>query len=138
MPWVSPVFFAFDSEINLFWLSEEAAQHSIFLAANPTMSCVVFDSSAPAGTGNAVYFSGSANLSVDGDLKKPLQLLAARGPKTGSFSRYALSDISGDSPWRLYQFAPDRAWTLGPSEDVNGWTVNRRKELDLKTLGQAV
>ena len=130
-PWVSPVFFAFDKALNIYWLSEETSKHSELIKSNSRVSCVVFNSDASAGADNAVYFSGNAEIYSGEDVNEPLNLLEVRGPKAGDFSRYEVSDVTGESPWRLYHFTPSKAWILGENQKVRGWAVVRRLELEL-------
>ena len=137
-PWISPVFFAFDEKINLFWVSEECSRHSTLVKQNPRLSCVVFNSSATPGEGNAVYFSGGVKIVAEDQLQKPLKLLKARATKSGPFSKYEISDMIAESPWRLYQLTPVNAWILKDKAEVRGWEVDRKQELDLSLVSQAM
>lgn len=54
-PWASPVWFAHDNYERFIWVSKPEALHSRNLAARPEVGIVIFDSTVPAGSGQAVY-----------------------------------------------------------------------------------
>jgi hypothetical protein len=59
---------------DFYWVSSAGAQHSRNLAERPETEIVIFDSTAPAGQGEAVYITATA-----GDLRGgALQLYVAR------------------------------------------------------------
>ena len=55
-PWISPVFFAYDEFYNLYWVSNKHSKHSTLIRSNPDVAIVIFDSRAPEGEGDGVYF----------------------------------------------------------------------------------
>jgi nitroimidazol reductase NimA-like FMN-containing flavoprotein (pyridoxamine 5'-phosphate oxidase superfamily) len=56
-PWVSPVYYAPDGYRDFFWVSRPEARHSRNLSARAggEIAIVIFDSSVPIDTGQAVY-----------------------------------------------------------------------------------
>lgn len=61
LPWVSPVFFAYDANWHLYWSSAIAAQHSQNLYHNQGRATIaLYDSSVSEGSGKGLYLSGSA------------------------------------------------------------------------------
>ena len=60
VPWASPVWFAPDGYTRFLWVSREDTRHSRNLAVRPQLSIVIFDSSAPIGTGEGVYMDAVA------------------------------------------------------------------------------
>ena len=60
VPWASPVWFAPDGNTRFLWVSREDTRHSRNLAVRPQLSIVIFDSSAPIGTGEGVYMDAVA------------------------------------------------------------------------------
>ena len=61
LPWVSPVFFAYDANWHLYWSSTTAAQHSQNLYHNQGRAAIaIYDSSVSEGSGKGLYLSGSA------------------------------------------------------------------------------
>lgn len=54
-PWASPVWYAPEGYEEVFWVSSPEARHSRNIAARPGVAVVIFDSTAPVGTGQAVF-----------------------------------------------------------------------------------
>jgi pyridoxine/pyridoxamine 5'-phosphate oxidase len=71
-PWVSPVFFATAGYREFFWISSPEVTHSRNIAARPEVSVVVFDSRVPAGTGQGVYMSATAEALSGEELERGL------------------------------------------------------------------
>jgi nitroimidazol reductase NimA-like FMN-containing flavoprotein (pyridoxamine 5'-phosphate oxidase superfamily) len=44
-PWISPLFFAYDNDFNLYWVSSKNSLHSKLIRSNPRVAIVIFDSS---------------------------------------------------------------------------------------------
>jgi Pyridoxamine 5'-phosphate oxidase len=59
-PWAAPVYFAHVDYRELLWVSAPETRHSRNLAARPELGIVVFDSSVPIYTGQAVYMEARA------------------------------------------------------------------------------
>ena len=134
-PWITPVFYATDEKLNLFWLSENSAKHSSLLETNSLASLVIYDSNASMGAGNALYMSGKVCISPESLTDNALSLLREKVGSSSEFSdRYTREDVSGESPWRLYALTPSQAWCLDRSSNVRGWPVVRRVELNLELL----
>jgi uncharacterized protein YhbP (UPF0306 family) len=85
-PWASPVFYATADYTEFYWISVPEATHSRNLAQRPQIAMVVFDSTAPEGTGQAVYMSAAAEQVPDGDLDQALALYP--GPISAPYRLY--------------------------------------------------
>src|SRR5690349_6113517 len=59
-PRVSPLYFTHYGYHDFYWVSAPTAQHSTNLAARPEVAIVIFDSTAPAGQGEAVFVAADA------------------------------------------------------------------------------
>ncbi len=46
-PWISPVFFGYDENYNIYWVSDKNAKHSELIRNNPSVAIVIFNSQAP-------------------------------------------------------------------------------------------
>jgi hypothetical protein len=107
-PWNSAVYIACDEAPTFFWCSQNTAIHSRNLAANPQVFLLVFDSTEPDQSGQAVYISGIARELQDvSAIKHALDCLAARRgerPKSAA-------DFMGSHPRRVYAMVPDMMWT---------------------------
>jgi nitroimidazol reductase NimA-like FMN-containing flavoprotein (pyridoxamine 5'-phosphate oxidase superfamily) len=73
-PWASPVYFAAVEYSDFFWVSRPEARHSRNIAARAgqAIGIVIFDSSVPIGTGQAVYMSAVARELRDGETEEGL------------------------------------------------------------------
>ena len=103
-PWNSPVYSVRDDDLNIYWVSDKQSQHSQNVRQNPQVFIVYYDSTAPPGQGEGVYFSATAV-----ELGDPEDIRAARrvidGLDSGSADEY-----SGNSVCRIYRATPTRAW----------------------------
>ena len=57
-PWAAPVFFAYDKDYNLYFLSAVDSRHAENLAQNPNIAAVIFDSTSPVGQSDGVQLEG--------------------------------------------------------------------------------
>jgi len=125
-PWVSPVFYNYDSEWRIYWESSRECQHSQLIAANPRVAVVVADHDNVEG----VYFESLAK-------EVPAQELAAAlavylgGPheKSEKQSRTA-ADYGGSKPLRLYMATPEAAYLLKRGAMKDGYAVDERVPLE--------
>ncbi len=112
-PWGSPVFFAYDHEdYSIYWCSAIAARHSQNLHNNQGRAfIVVYDSSAPAGSGKGLYFTGTATEETEPErISRAFKLLIVRANL--NLERSAL-DYLYSSPRRIYRFQADETWVSG-------------------------
>jgi general stress protein 26 len=59
-PWNSPVSASFDTDLNFYWGSSRENIHSKNISRDSRVFVVIYDSTAPEGTGEGVYMSGEA------------------------------------------------------------------------------
>jgi uncharacterized protein YhbP (UPF0306 family) len=100
-PWASPVFYATADYAEFYWISAPQTTHSENLAQRPQVAIVIFDSTAPEGTGQAVYLSATAEQVHDGDLDRALAVYPGPVP----------------DPYRLYRATAYEHTVLCPRED---------------------
>jgi hypothetical protein len=113
-PWASPVFYATRNALDFYWVSSPEVTHSRNLAARPQVSIVVFDSTAPAGSGEAVYMAATAEQVADGDLAAGLEVYpgsAARGGRP-----MTPAQLMPPAAYRLYRASSTGHWILCPRE----------------------
>jgi len=131
-PWISPVYFAYDSKFNLYWGSSKNSLHSKLIRKNNAIAVVIFDSKAPEGTGNGVYMIGKASEALHKEIPYAMKLLFNRTGKSSKYyKKMKPEDYTGNSPVRLYKFVPSRFWVLGNSVKVRGKLVDIRIEVHL-------
>jgi len=129
-PWNSPVYCAFDKNLNYYWLSWRLNQHSKNIRNNPQVFITIYDSTVPAGTGFGVYFEGKAY-----ELDNPIEILAGLKEIYGREKRSPRDIVQflKKFPRRVYKFIPERSWINGEGE-IGGNYIDNRTELDLKKL----
>jgi len=107
-PWITPVRYANDDHYNFYWISEAETRHSKNIKENKNkVSFVVYNSSTNEGTGEGVYFKGSAHeLTEQKDAEEALNLYFARkNQKPKSFR-----DFIDAAPQRIYKAIPEKIW----------------------------
>jgi nitroimidazol reductase NimA-like FMN-containing flavoprotein (pyridoxamine 5'-phosphate oxidase superfamily) len=110
-PWVSPVFFAYDSAWNFYWASAMAAKHSQNLYANQgQVAIAVYDTHSEAGKGQGVYLSGTAAEVEVANVESVIPRLTKR---SGQNLKRSAADYLAPSPRRLYRFQPEEVWVTG-------------------------
>ena len=132
-PWNSPVYSAFDNNLNFYWFSDKNAQHSKNIRGNKQIFLVIYDSTVPEGTGEGVYIQAEAYELDDKDqVMGALRVLDGRAGKT-KVRKYG--KFSGDAPLRLYKAIPNKVWVNTDKEDKNGkYIKDMRTELSLRKL----
>jgi hypothetical protein len=100
-PWASPVFYATANYTEFYWASAPGATHSQNLAQRPRISIVIFDSGVPAGTGQAVYMSATAEQLAADDLDRGLDVYP--GPADRGGGLFTPDEVRPPAPYRLYR-----------------------------------
>jgi hypothetical protein len=70
---LSPVYYTAARYSDFYWVSSPGAQHSLNLAERPDAEIVIFDSSVPAGAGEAVYITATAAAPTPASRPTPLR-----------------------------------------------------------------
>lgn len=128
MPWNSPVYSAYDENYNFYWASDQNGQHSKNIKENPNVFLVIYDSTAPEGTGEGVYVQAKAyELTDEKEILHALSILDKRVGKTKE--RHA-EEFLGNYPRRVYKAVPEKFW-MNSDGEVNGNFIDIRVEVDL-------
>lgn len=131
VPWISPVFFAYDDQYNLFWVSDKNSHHSQLIRANNQVAIVIFDSSAPEGEGDGVYFEATVSeLKEKKEVEHAARFLGARVSKE-EFRIKKIEEVTGEGIWRIYKAIPQKISKLTEGEYINGQYVDKRIDLKL-------
>lgn len=131
-PWGSPVFFAFDKDFNLYWISWKENQHSKNVKLNSAVFSTIYDSTTPIPDGFGVYIQGQA-LEINNPivLGKALVIFYLRlGNNLKNIKHFLAS-----APKRLYQMTPERIWVNGDSKEASQ-PVDIRREISLDKIKQ--
>ena len=101
-PWVSPVYFAPDGYRDFYWVSRPERTHSQNIEQRPEISIVVFDSSVPISTGQAVYMSAVAQ-QLAGDEREPAIEVFSRRSLSHGGVEWSVGDVEAPARLRLYR-----------------------------------
>jgi nitroimidazol reductase NimA-like FMN-containing flavoprotein (pyridoxamine 5'-phosphate oxidase superfamily) len=101
-PWATPVWFAHQGYTDLFWVSRPDARHSRNLAVRPEVGIVIFDSTVPAGSGQAVYVEALAGELEEAGREQGIAIFSRRSEAQGA-APWGVADVSGPAPLRLYR-----------------------------------
>lgn len=115
-PWASPVWFAHDCYERFLWVSKPDALHSRNLATRPEVGIVIFDSTVPAGTGQAVYAEAVAEQVVEGEDEVAIEVFSARSQAIGA-SAWTVDAVRVPAQLRLYRATPSALWVLGANDE---------------------
>jgi nitroimidazol reductase NimA-like FMN-containing flavoprotein (pyridoxamine 5'-phosphate oxidase superfamily) len=115
-PWASPVWFAHEGYTHFLWVSKPDARHSQNLAARPEVAIVIFDSTVPPGTGQAVYVEATAELLDGEDATSSIAVFSARSEASGG-PAWTSEDIDAPAPLRLYRATANAHYALGPNDE---------------------
>ena len=133
-PWISPVFFAYDDRYNFFWVSNKNSLHSRLIRSNSQVAIVVFDSTAPEGDGDGVYFEAEVfELEDKGEIESAIKTLGERVTKD-DFRVKTVDEVTHGGIWRIYKAVPKTVSKLTEGEYINGQYVDKRIQIDLLTL----
>ncbi len=128
-PWNTPLFIAFDADLNFYWSSFPDSQHSRNIQANHQGFLVIFN---PEQGGKGVYIQAKvAELATRGEITNALKLLSQRRDKEMILDKFLAS------PQRIYQAAPRKIWVNGAEKDRDGnYVKDYRQEIVLSDLKQ--
>ena len=132
-PWNSPVYAAYDENGNFYWGSSPQAQHSRNIDQNGKAFLVIYDSTAPEGTGEGVYVQAmAASLTDASDVAAARRRLARRAGKSldAAADRLIASGLQ-----RIYRARPNRVWMNSFENDDRGAFIHDiRVEIPVASL----
>lgn len=132
-PWNSPLYSSFDDEGNFYWVSSPEAQHSRNVEANGEAFLVIYDSTAPEGTGEGVYVEATVEALEDvADTAKARRTLSLRvgAPLDDHPERFL-----GGGVRRAYRAVPIRVWVNDDETDEKGnYVRDIRVEIPVEAL----
>lgn len=130
-PWISPVFFAYDDKYNLYWVSYKDARHSTLVRNNPQVAIVIFNSQAPEGEGDGVYFEAKVEeIDARDQILLAMDILSKRVTKE-EFKVKQIEEVTDSGVWRIYKAVPLKISKLTRGEVINGQYIDTREEISL-------
>jgi Pyridoxamine 5'-phosphate oxidase len=111
VPWVSPVWYAPSGYREFFWVSPPDAQHSRNVAVRAQIAIVIFDSRAPAGSGQGVYMPAIAEQLEDAERDQGIQIFSRRSELQGQRG-WSRDDVQPPARHRLYRATASEHFVL--------------------------
>lgn len=126
-PWNTPVFFAYDKQLNLYTHSWNKNQHSINIESSGKAFITIYDSTTQQGEGFGVYIQAKAKVTTS-----PKELLAAVKTVYKRLDKpaRAVSQFLGAHPKRGYMFILEKMWVNGDTK-IKGRRVDNRIEVNI-------
>ena len=131
-PWISPVFYGYDEDYNIYWISDKDSRHSKLIRNNPQVAIVIFNSQAPEGKGDGVYFEAMAKEINDREEAEKAFKIRDKRAKVEEFKVKKVEEVIDEGQWRVYKAAPYKVSKLSSGEYINGQYVDKRYEIKLK------
>jgi nitroimidazol reductase NimA-like FMN-containing flavoprotein (pyridoxamine 5'-phosphate oxidase superfamily) len=126
-PRLSPVYYTPARYTDFYWVSSPEAQHSRNLAERPETEIVIFDSTVPAGQGEAVYITATAAVVPDDELE-------ARCPEafrtTAGARRFTADDLRGGALQLYVAHTRSCEVHIAAHHPVHGRGVDTRQPAD--------
>ncbi len=113
-PWNSPVAHEYDSDLNIYWVSDKNGQHSINVSDNSRVFIVIYDSTVPEGKGEGVYIQANVQKVADPD-----EILRVRRIKKGKGYVGNLGEYLTDGVRHMYKAIPEKIW-MNDAEITDG------------------
>lgn len=117
-PWNTPVYSAFDNDLNFYWFSDKNSQHSQNVRGNDKVLLVIYNSTVPEGTGEGVYVKAQVS-----ELNEPDEILAAKAlldERVGKEKERNADNYMADAVLRGYKATALQVWMNDDDEDENG------------------
>lgn len=128
-PWSSPVFFAYDEDFNLYWVSCADTIHSANIRMRPQVAITILGEP-PDHVNNGVYFDATAReLNDVADVTRAIQIRRKRAEEE-RFMVNSPADVLGDAVWRIYRAVPVAIYT-DTEEMVKGQCITTRVKVSL-------
>ncbi|HZX49536.1 MAG TPA: pyridoxamine 5'-phosphate oxidase family protein [Candidatus Paceibacterota bacterium] len=110
--WVNPVYFAYDSSYNFYFISQLESRHMKNIAKNAQVSVGIYSTQQTGGDVVGIQLIGEAHaLGNEADIQKAYEVYYGRkNPETKRDLEKSESDFMGSSAWHLVQIVPAKMY----------------------------
>jgi len=116
---------------NLYWVSNKHSKYSTLIRNNPDVAIVIFDSRAPEGEGDGVYFEAAVEeLTSEIEITHDMEIFNKRVMKD-EFRIKRMTDVAGDGLSRMEKAVPKKVSKLTEGAFVNGHSIDKRVDIEL-------
>jgi nitroimidazol reductase NimA-like FMN-containing flavoprotein (pyridoxamine 5'-phosphate oxidase superfamily) len=110
-PWATPVWYAHQGSTDFLWVSRPEARHSRNLAGRPELAIVIFDSTVPVGSAQAVYIEAMAEELAGAEREEGIAVYSHRSEAHGA-GEWRAADVIAPAPHRLYRARASQHFVL--------------------------
>ena len=110
------VWFAHEGYGRFLWVSRPDARHSRNIGARPDVAIVIFDSTVPLGSGQAVYVEATAESLAGDEEERAIGVFSERSVAHGG-AAWTAEDIRSPAPLRLYLATASAQFVLGANDE---------------------
>ncbi len=117
-PWNTPVYSAFDKDLNFYWFSDKHSQHSQNVRSNNKVLLVIYKSTVREVTVEGVYIKSRVS-----ELNAPEEILIAKAvldERVGKEKERNANNYMGDAVLRGYKATAVQVWMNDDDKDDNG------------------
>ncbi|KKU74465.1 MAG: Pyridoxamine 5'-phosphate oxidase-related FMN-binding protein, partial [Candidatus Wolfebacteria bacterium GW2011_GWA1_47_6] len=111
--WVSPVVYAYDNDLNLYFVSHIRSKHCVNIGQNKSVAVAIFDSHQLIGDGVGLQIEGTAKRVTLLEIPEVSLTYFKRtypyARATKSFNT-GLKKLLNENTYRLYKIAPSKIW----------------------------
>ena len=104
--WNHAVFFAYDSDINLYFLSQPSSRHMINIVENPEVAVAIFDTNQTSPV-KGLQIRGQARVLADSDVASAHSEYYTRSTKFTPISSDAESYMGPAASWKFVKITPE-------------------------------
>jgi uncharacterized protein YhbP (UPF0306 family) len=130
MPWIAPLYYAYDKNYNFFFVSANDALHVQHIKINKKVAIAIFDSHAPVGEGDGVQIEAFATPAKLTELPHILAIYFARRfpNEIERIKKHHLpTEYMGKNLFWFFKMVPIKVYTL----DLKVKDVDKRIEVNL-------
>lgn len=133
IPWISPVYFAYDQKNNLYWKSILNTQHSLNIKENSQISAIIYGKSLTDDPlQGCLCMTGRAGLVSQQEMDFALKIYITRF-ESYQLLKYPFEEIKNEfshqSSTGLFKFTPGKYYSLKPPIELNGLNFGGRTEI---------
>lgn len=133
-PWISPVFYMYDDEFNLYWVSNKSALHSINIRNNPRVAISIFGpipNEEEHRIFSAYIDAEAVELTDESKISNAAKIMQRR-TQPDKFMIKSLADVTGIAAWRIYKATPKETSTrMDAIDEASGQAITVREKVIL-------
>lgn len=105
--WTNPVYFAYDNDLNFYFISNPRSRHMQNIIENETLSISIYDTKhSPSEPHKGIQLKGDCYMVDEEDIAKVFNIYFSRAEKGNAKAE----DYLNDSEWRFCKVEPTEIW----------------------------